>query len=127
MKAEYVIRFEEIRDAYLAACRLDVTVRKPGNVSETSPGHGMRAEDFYRSAAVSADSLCDPTFGLGERVYNAVSATRAAVGCNTNLGILLLWTEGISWRHMVAAARQFGGLGDALGSPGETRSMEGAS
>ena len=30
-------------DAFLAACRLDVEVLKPGNVSEHSAGHGMVA------------------------------------------------------------------------------------
>jgi triphosphoribosyl-dephospho-CoA synthase len=63
---------------------------KPGNVSEMAAGHGMTAEDFYRSAAVSAGAVCDPASAMGERVHNAVLATRAAVGCNTNLGILLL-------------------------------------
>jgi len=90
MKGESVIGLEKIRDAYLAVCRLDVTAMKPGNVSEAAPGHGMTAEDFHCSAGASANALCHSSSDLGERVYNAVVATRAAVGCNTNLGILLL-------------------------------------
>lgn len=82
------------RDAFLRACALDVAVRKPGNVSWDAPGHGMQAAQFIDSAAVAADALCQPGtgvgVGVGQRIEAAVAATRAAVGCNTNLGILLL-------------------------------------
>ncbi|TCJ11919.1 hypothetical protein EZJ19_13565 [Parasulfuritortus cantonensis] len=77
-------------DAFVAACALDVAAFKPGNVSQESPGHGMRAEDFLVSAEVAAPFLCAPGRPVGERIYLAVAATRAAVACNTNLGILLL-------------------------------------
>ena len=72
------------------ACRFDVITFKPGNVSCEAAGHGMQARDFLRSAAVSAGPIADPTLGVGERVRAAVQATRQTVGCNTNLGILLL-------------------------------------
>jgi triphosphoribosyl-dephospho-CoA synthase len=73
-----------------AACRADVMVFKPGNVSLRSPGHGMCAQDFLLSAEVSLPCLLERDMRLGERVHAAVAATRRAVGCNTNLGILLL-------------------------------------
>ena len=76
--------------AYREACALDVLALKPGNVGWGRPGHGMTAADFLRSAAVSADPLTAPGRGLGARVSGAVAATRRAVGCNTNLGIILL-------------------------------------
>jgi triphosphoribosyl-dephospho-CoA synthase len=72
------------------ACRFDVIAFKPGNVSLDAPGHDMSAFDFLKSAAVAADALAAPAGGLGERVLAAIAATRAAVGCNTNLGIVLL-------------------------------------
>ncbi|MSQ69377.1 MAG: triphosphoribosyl-dephospho-CoA protein [Gammaproteobacteria bacterium] len=75
---------------YREACRFDVIAFKPGNVSCEAAGHGMRAGDFLLSAAVSATALTQPGGGVGERLLRAVQATRAAVGCNTNLGILLL-------------------------------------
>jgi len=81
---------EQIESAYLSACHLDVTVLKPGNVSLQAPGHRMTAEDFLASAQVSAGILADPGLGLGERVFKTVAATQERVGCNTNLGILLL-------------------------------------
>lgn len=76
--------------AFLDACELDVQAIKPGNVSQDSPAHGMTAADFRASARAAAIPLCDPKLGVGERVYRAMFATWDAVGCNTNLGILLL-------------------------------------
>jgi triphosphoribosyl-dephospho-CoA synthase len=80
----------QARRAYLWACALDVVVRKPGNVSVASAGHGMHAEQFITSAVVSADALFARDAGVGARIEGAVAATRAAVECNTNLGIVLL-------------------------------------
>jgi len=76
--------------AFLRACRLDVAVRKPGNVSVASPGHRMTAEQFIASAHAAAAALCQPGAPVGERIEGAMRATWNAVGCNTNLGILLL-------------------------------------
>ena len=76
--------------AYRDACRFDVIATKPGNVSIDSAGHGMAAADALRSAAVTAGPLCGEVQGVGRAVRAAVAATWAAVGCNTNLGILLL-------------------------------------
>lgn len=78
------------KTCFLRACALDVAVRKPGNVSAASLGHGMTAAQFLASAQAAAP----PLFALGERVgpriERAMTATWAAAGCNTNLGILLL-------------------------------------
>lgn len=79
-----------VRRAFLRACRLDVAVRKPGNVSRASPGHGMQAQQFVDSAIAAADGLCVPGLPVGERIERAVAASFAAAGCNTNLGIVLL-------------------------------------
>ena len=79
-----------VREAYLLACELDVAAIKPGNVSAASPGHGMSADDFRRSALASADAVADSAPGLGPRIQRAVAATQAAVRMNTNLGIVLL-------------------------------------
>ncbi|MDH3637160.1 MAG: triphosphoribosyl-dephospho-CoA synthase [Gammaproteobacteria bacterium] len=79
-----------VESAYRRACRLDVEAYKPGNVSLFAAGHGMRGEDFLESAEASAAAMGDPRVALGERIFRAVTATRTAVGCNTNLGIILL-------------------------------------
>ncbi len=78
------------RNAFLWACGLDVAVRKPGNVSRASPGHGMNADTFLASARAAADPLFERGRPVGERIEAAVGASWAAVGCNTNLGIVLL-------------------------------------
>jgi triphosphoribosyl-dephospho-CoA synthase len=81
---------EQFRAAFLRACELDVAVRKPGNVSDASPGHGMTAAQFRASAAAAAGPLVQAGASVGERIESAVRATQAAAGCNTNLGIVLL-------------------------------------
>jgi len=81
---------ERARAGFLRACELDVAVRKPGNVSRASPGHGMTAELFIASARAAAVPLFRPGARVGERIEAAVEASWAAAGCNTNLGIVLL-------------------------------------
>lgn len=87
MKLEAVAQAQA---AFLAACRLDVVVRKPGNVSLASPGHGMQAAQFLASAEAAAGPLFEPGAPVGQRIENAVAASWARAGCNTNLGIVLL-------------------------------------
>ncbi|MBX3605284.1 MAG: triphosphoribosyl-dephospho-CoA synthase [Piscinibacter sp.] len=83
-------RVAHARTAFRAACRLDVAVRKPGNVSVASPGHGMQAAQFVDSAEAAAGPLFEPGAPVGRRIEGAVAASWARVGCNTNLGIVLL-------------------------------------
>lgn len=78
------------REAFLRACALDVAVRKPGNVSAASPGHGMHAQLFLDSAHAACAGLFAPGARVGERIEAAVAATLDVAGCNTNLGIVLL-------------------------------------
>jgi len=78
------------RRAFLQACALDVQVRKPGNVSIVSPGHGMQAAHFQASAAAAAAAIASPGSPVGERIEAAVRASWQATACNTNLGIVLL-------------------------------------
>ncbi len=102
-----------LRPAWLWACGLDVAVRKPGNVSVHSAGHRMQAEQFLASAAAAADALCDRRLGVGARIEAAVAATRAAVGCNTNLGIVLLCVPlAVAWER--AGGAGLAGLRTAL-------------
>ncbi len=75
---------------YKNACEVELQAFKPGNVSIYSEGHDMSVADFRKSAEVSALPLCDITYSLGEKIFYSVKATREAVNCNTNLGIILL-------------------------------------
>jgi len=83
-----------LQQAYLQACLAELEALKPGNVHIFADGHGMRVQDFIHSAEASAPALCDDqSFGsrtLGQRILQALQATHAKVGCNTNLGIVLL-------------------------------------
>ena len=85
-----IISPEQLGELYRQACEVDVQAFKPGNVSVYAEGHEMTVADFRISAEVSAEPLCNPDYCLGEKIYYAVKATREAVGCNTNLGIILL-------------------------------------
>lgn len=63
---------------------------KPGNVHVFADGHGMVVQDFITSARVASVEIAVTHNSVGQRILNAVSATIKAVGCNTNLGIILL-------------------------------------
>jgi triphosphoribosyl-dephospho-CoA synthase len=81
---------EAIRQAYLGACRTELRALKPGNVHDYAGGHGMSVADFEASAEASASAIAAPGLRVGERILEAIGRTRAVVGCNTNLGIVLL-------------------------------------
>ncbi|MCU7882639.1 MAG: triphosphoribosyl-dephospho-CoA synthase [Candidatus Thiodiazotropha sp. (ex Lucinoma annulata)] len=81
---------QQIATAYREACRTELEALKPGNVHRFADGHDMTLDAFIVSAEVTAIPLTDPSLSLGERIYQAVAATREVVGCNTNLGILML-------------------------------------
>ena len=85
-----MIAQDQLIKMYLEACELELQTFKPGNVSVYADGHDMVVDDFRLSAKVSAQSIANPKYSLGEKIYYAVRQTREAVGCNTNLGILLL-------------------------------------
>ncbi|WP_430913576.1 triphosphoribosyl-dephospho-CoA synthase [Methylobacterium sp. sgz302541] len=79
-----------IETLYRAACLAELDALKVGNVHAYAAGHRMQVSDFVTSAEVSAPALARAGARVGERVRDGVAATRAAVGQNTNLGILLL-------------------------------------
>ncbi|MEI6066644.1 MAG: triphosphoribosyl-dephospho-CoA synthase [Methylococcaceae bacterium] len=81
---------QQLSELYQQACEVELRAFKPGNVSVYADGHDMTVADFRLSAEVSAAPLCNPDYSLGEKIFYAVKATRQAVFCNTNLGIILL-------------------------------------
>jgi triphosphoribosyl-dephospho-CoA synthase len=84
------MRAAAIAAAFVAACRDELEAPKPGNVHVFADGHQMSVDDFVRSADAAAAPLTRPGARVGQRIFDAVAATRAAVGTNTNLGIILL-------------------------------------
>ncbi|MDP3288589.1 MAG: triphosphoribosyl-dephospho-CoA synthase [Methyloversatilis sp.] len=79
----------ELESAFVHACRLDVEALKPGNVGHHGSGHRMQVADFIASAEAAAGPICRADATVGERIKDAMRATWQAVGCNTNLGIVL--------------------------------------
>jgi triphosphoribosyl-dephospho-CoA synthase len=74
-----------------AACILEVTARKPGNVHRFCDFDDVTYLDFVLSAAAVAPVLeTAKTARVGETVLEAVRTTRRVTGTNTNLGIVLL-------------------------------------
>lgn len=69
----------------------EVNSLKPGNVSPYSEGHDMSVADFVKSAELNSPILCDPSLSVGERILESVKVTISEVGCNTNLGMLMLF------------------------------------
>jgi triphosphoribosyl-dephospho-CoA synthase len=80
----------EIAAAFKAACLDELDAPKPGNVHAFAPGHRMTAAQFEASAGAAAAPIAQAGARVGARIEAAVVATFAAVGVNTNLGIILL-------------------------------------
>lgn len=76
--------------AFKSACIAELEALKPGNVHIFADGHGMLVQDFMRSAEVAAAPISRAGLTVGQRILHAIQATNQAVGCNTNLGIVLL-------------------------------------
>lgn len=75
------------------ACLLEVTAPKPGNVHRGADFEDLTFQDLAISGLVIAPHLaCANEIGVGQAVWNALSATKQVVATNTNLGILLLLT-----------------------------------
>lgn len=80
-----------VEDALWAACLLEATARKPGNVHPHASFPDLTYEHFREAANVSAPIVARAgALGVGLAVKQAVDATRTVAPSNTNLGILLL-------------------------------------
>jgi triphosphoribosyl-dephospho-CoA synthase len=74
-----------------AACVLEATARKAGNVHPQQPFPDLTYQDFVISAEVIAPILARTAdLGVGAAILGSVMATQKRVGRNTNLGVILL-------------------------------------
>lgn len=80
----------DVAQAFHDACLAELDALKPGNVHRFADDHRMSVADFEASAAAAAPTIGMPDLSVGERIEQAVLATKDAVGQNTNLGIILL-------------------------------------
>lgn len=85
-----MIKTMDLANVFKAACLGELEALKPGNVHIFADGHGMTVQDFMMSAEVVSEVIARPDLNLGERILCSVEATQKAVGCNTNLGLILL-------------------------------------
>ncbi|MCS0501126.1 triphosphoribosyl-dephospho-CoA synthase [Ancylobacter mangrovi] len=76
--------------AFRAACRAELNALKVGNVHRHGAGHGMEVAHFERAADAAAPHIAAVGARVGARIEQAVDASLAAAGLNTNLGIVLL-------------------------------------
>ncbi len=81
---------DAVAAAYRDACLAELVALKPGNVHVFAGGHDMTTADFEASAEASAPAMGAPGLSVGARIFEAIRRTRETVGCNTNLGIVLL-------------------------------------
>lgn len=81
---------DTVASAFEAACLAELDALKPGNVHRHGDGLESEVADFERSAAAAAPMIAAEGLTVGERIEEAVRATRSVVSHNTNLGIILL-------------------------------------
>jgi triphosphoribosyl-dephospho-CoA synthase len=100
------------------ACIWEVLARKVGNVHRYRDFTDATLVDFLLSAAACAEPLSRPSLRLGQRVYQAVAATRQVVNTNTNLGIILLLAPltgldySSNWEHELQQVLEAADLSD---------------
>lgn len=80
---------QHVRASLRAACLLEATARKPGNVHPEASFADLNYEHFRR-AADSMPELALASQGVGRAIFDAIAATRDIAGSNANLGIVLL-------------------------------------
>jgi len=81
---------QKVSQLFKSACLAELEALKPGNVHIFADGHGMTVHDFIKSAEAVSSVIALPDLTLGQRILLSVEATQEAVGCNTNLGIILI-------------------------------------
>jgi triphosphoribosyl-dephospho-CoA synthase len=94
------------------ACQWEATAPKVGNVHPQAAFADLTYDDFLQSAvAIGPIMERAAEWGVGRAVFEAVQATRDAVGTNTNLGTVLLLAPLAAVPPQVSLAD---GIGDVL-------------
>jgi len=82
-----------VAQAAQAACLLEVSAPKPGNVNCQSDFTDLRYEEFLLSAVAIGPAMESAgRQSLGQTILTAIQDTHRIVQTNTNLGIVLLFT-----------------------------------
>lgn len=97
---------------------MEVMSPKPGNVGPESEFANASVDDFLKSAHAIAPVLAaEDDLSIGEKILEAVQATRMVVNHNTNLGIILLLAP-------LAAVPRDQSLQDGIGDVLNTTTIE---
>ena len=80
----------QVKMAFEYACKLDVFSGMPGNVFHGHPPYGMTPKDILQSSMACSDVICEQNMDIGEKILECIKSSMDVVGCNTNLGIILL-------------------------------------
>ncbi|WP_166820247.1 triphosphoribosyl-dephospho-CoA synthase [Thalassoroseus pseudoceratinae] len=81
----------QLAETIQTACLLEATARKAGNVHPEAFFDDLCYRDFVNAAEVIAPILADvERRGVGQAVFDAISATSERTQSNANLGIVLL-------------------------------------
>jgi triphosphoribosyl-dephospho-CoA synthase len=82
----------DVGRAAQAACVLEAISAKPGNVNREFDFHDTTLADFLLSGVMIGRCMEEADRNpVGKTILSAVQATQDAVGCNTNLGMILLF------------------------------------
>lgn len=85
--------YPTVEQSIQAACLLEASAKKPGNVHPSASFEDLTYENFVESAVAIAPILANaPRVGVGQTIFDAVEATRKQGIGNSNLGIVLLLT-----------------------------------
>lgn len=100
------------------ACLLEATVPKPGNVHRGADFEDLTFLDFVASAVAIGPAMEQATqTGVGRAVADAITATRAVVNTNTNLGTVLLLAPLATVPRTVSLETGITGVLDSLTQP----------
>lgn len=91
MANSHCLKFRSVGHAAALACALEAAAPKVGNVHRGADFDDLTFYDFLLSAQLLGDVIDhQPGSSIGELVLGIVTATRAQVRSNSNLGIALL-------------------------------------
>jgi triphosphoribosyl-dephospho-CoA synthase len=101
----------DIARAAQAACIMEASAPKVGNVNRRHDFSDCLLEDFQMSAVVIGESLGRvKAQGVGKTVLAAIQATRRVVPTNTNLGIVLLLAPlAMAWSRLASGEKTAAG------------------
>lgn len=90
-RAHLTLEYSSLKEQIFAACTLEASAMKPGNVHPQARFVDLCYQDFVDAARIVGTELSGIREGaIGQAILEAVQQTRITLGTNVNLGIILL-------------------------------------